>query len=279
MTERCVNQVDLMERLIDAERRAAAAEALLAQYQELAADRREKAAQRKRDQRERHALSHDVPGTERDMSGTGCDVTASPQVSSSSPTPLITTSFPQHTHDPLSLGHELLALVPDPEGQIAISAFLAHTRPEKHAAWVARLTAWLNGLDFPPMPKCTPDLLGTALREYVDEPGDYSPAHVKSFVLRTARQHHPRPSDVTALVTEPLRVEAERMWRLCKQYGFMQCTRDTIDGELERARSTGDLDDIVTFKARLQKLDRSFLRQVTTDKAAISSIAERLAAA
>jgi hypothetical protein len=54
-------------------------------------------------------------------------------------------------------------------------------------AWVSRLLNWLSGHDIPGG-AVSPDALATALGEYVDDPGDYSPAHVKDFVLRTKRQ-------------------------------------------------------------------------------------------
>src|SRR6185312_2416423 len=94
---------DLMERLIEAERRAAAAEALLARYQErerldneARAKRRQDAAERKRKSRAGHTQSQNVTVTTCDDAG-HCVTPPSPlppQVSSSSPTPLITTSFP-----------------------------------------------------------------------------------------------------------------------------------------------------------------------------------------
>lgn len=80
----------------------------------------------------------------------------------------------------------------------------------------------------------------------------------------------------------PAKTEAERaaesVWALCKKYGFAQCTRTTIDGELQRALDAGDIDDVESFRAKLRKLDIPFLRAVQSDKAAVRSIAERLAA-
>lgn len=78
----------------------------------------------------------------------------------------------------------------------AIAAFLTavpdipgRSRKAVETAWVARLTAWLDGLDFP-TGAVSPSVLATALREYVDAPDatSYNPAHVKDFVIRTLRQ-------------------------------------------------------------------------------------------
>ncbi|HWG32994.1 MAG TPA: DUF1376 domain-containing protein [Gemmatimonadaceae bacterium] len=76
----------------------------------------------------------------------------------------------------------------------------------------------------------------------------------------------------------PVEQEAEDVWTLCKRYGFAQCTRSTIDGELQRALDAGDIDDVEAFRAKLRRLDIPFLRAVQSDKAAVRSIAERLVA-
>lgn len=112
-----------MERLIAAERRAAAAEALLARYQErermdneARAKRRQDAADRKRKSRAGHAMSQPVTVTTCDDAGHCVTPPSplSPQVSSSSPTPLITTSFPPITPTPEnSLVREISGPSPD----------------------------------------------------------------------------------------------------------------------------------------------------------------------
>ncbi len=75
-----------------------------------------------------------------------------------------------------------------------LGRFLASCPPDKRQALSRRLEAWLAGNGVPPGQTPTLEVLAAALDEYVDEGGNYAPAHVWSFVARKARQFAPHDS-------------------------------------------------------------------------------------
>lgn len=103
--------------------------------------------------------------------------------SSSSPSPVTTTTDTPSRPETPPLARLINAMQREPD-RGAVMDFLDRVPSPQYTAWVNRLASWLQGLGFPSGVCPTPGQLATACSDYA---GDFSPVHVRSFVLRVVR--------------------------------------------------------------------------------------------
>jgi hypothetical protein len=272
----------LWERVVQAESRAARAEAELAQIRAATEARLEKQRIRKQrfiEKKEKERAGTSENATER--SGTLPSVPApSSPPSPSSPKPLLTTSSPT---PPNSANAE----ASDEKPSLAVEPKEKPKRDSKAKPWMGEINrVWTEVYPESKAPTGAANMLSPIVSKFGIERVS---AELGVYLRATQPQFLSLPkfvatfggSAVAGSITpkkNPVEQEAEDVWTLCKRYGFAQCTRSTIDGELQRALDAGDIDDVEAFRAKLRKLDIPFLRAVQSDKAAVRSIAERLVA-
>lgn len=157
---------------------------------------------------------------------------------------------------------------------------------EKSAPWMSDIRkVWIDRFNAEP-----PKGLATSLRSVVNTHGiETVVSHLNVYLDKTEPQFHNlakfastfaswAPGGSSGTTFSNHHEEAERIWAICKRSGIHHATKDTIDAELVSLRDSGEIDDTETFRAVLRRLDLRFLRAAQSDRAAVTSIVERLAA-
>lgn len=179
------------------------------------------------------------------------------------------------------VGEALREKLSEPHNVAAVERFLS-TAPtnQRAAALEAKLLTWLSGHDWPPGPKLTPNAAASGLAEYLDEPGDFSAAHVLAFLLRTVRQWHKHSEQLAsgaAGVPASAQQEAQAIWVELKRSGVLYATTPREWEELAKAiAGTEVVKSVEHFTGIWRELDLPFLRAASTERAAVAHVAEAL---
>lgn len=179
------------------------------------------------------------------------------------------------------VGEALREKLSEPHNVAAVERFLtAAPTDQRAAAMEAKLLTWLSGHDWPPGPKLTPNAAASGLAEYLDEPGDFSAAHVLAFLLRTVRQWHKHSEQLAsgaAEVPAKAQQEAQAIWGEMKRSGVLYATTPREWKELAKAiAGTEVVKSVEHFGQIWREFDLPFLRAASTERAAIAHIAEAL---
>lgn len=177
------------------------------------------------------------------------------------------------------VGEALQEKLAEPHNIAIVQQFItAIPSDQKAAAFQAKLLTWLSGHDWPPGPKLTPNAAASALAEYLDNPGDFSPAHVSAFLLRTVRLWHRHSEQLVkgaGDVPVTAQQDAVKLWGELKRSGVLYAStteewQTQVSGIVENGAATS-ADD---FTQIWREFDLPFLRAASTERAAVAHIAE-----
>lgn len=133
----------------------------------------------------------------------------------------------------------------------AVATFLAGLPSSQSAdVWAAAVGGWLDGLGMPRNRPAPPGIIAVALRDWVTRgEQDYSPAYVRAFVLRVARewkQEQDRERDGARAVGN----DPARQWlALAKRHDLLSFSGNRAEYAERRARAKADPEAPARFDA------------------------------